>query len=150
MRLREFSDDNMDSGLVTVLSFLANRAEDSDAPAKMSTQSVINMVSNSGSYFDYEALAHAYESDPTVKNLIKEFDKDTITLRLPGDEEPTSSDELDNDEDDFDSVDSEEGEEKHPADQSFDDIGGEEENGFEEEPKDTVGDMAKRALHRGR
>lgn len=147
MRLREFSDDNMDSGLVTVLSFLANRAEDSSAPAKMSTQSVINMVSNSGSYFDYDALAAAYEDDPTVKNLIKSFDKDTITLRLPGDEEPTSSDEIDSDDEDFDDEDSNE---KHPADQSFDDIsGGEDENGFEEEPRDTVGDMAKRALHRG-
>jgi hypothetical protein len=145
MRLREFSDDNMDSGLVTVLSFLANRAEDSSAPAKMSTQSVINMVSNSGSYFDYDALAAAYEEDPTVKNLIKDFNKDTITLRLPGDEEPVSSDDLDND----DEEDSEGGEEKHPADQSFDDINGEEDNGFEEEPRDTVGDMAKRALHRG-
>lgn len=145
MRLREFSDDNMDSGLVTVLSFLANRAEDSSAPAKMSTQSVINMVSNSGSYFDYDALAAAYEDDPTVKNLIKSFDKDTITLRLPGDEEPTSSDELDSDDEDFD----DEENEKHPADQSFDDISGEEEPEFEEEPRDTVGDMAKRALHRG-
>lgn len=143
MRLREFSDDNMDSGLVTVLSFLANRAEDSDAPAKMSTQSVINMVSNSGSYFDYDALVSAYESDPTVKNLIKEFNKDTITLRLPGDQEPTS-DELDSDDED-------ENEGGGDADQSFDDIDDEsDQEDFDDvEQKDTVGDMAKRALRRG-
>lgn len=150
MRLREFSENSNDSGLATVLNFLANRAKDSDAPGTMSTQSVINMVKNSGSYFDYDALVDAYKNDESIKNLIKSFNKDEITLKLPGEDEPDSS-EINDDDDDFGDSDEDE------AGMSFDDVDDEQQANpeYEEEPegverRDTVGDMAKRALHRGR
>lgn len=149
MRLREFSSDATDSGLATVLNFLANRAKDSDAPGSMSTQSVINMVKNSGSYFDYDALVNAYENDKSIKNLIKDFDKDTITLKLPGEDEP-DSDEINNDEDEGGSFDDDESGSNGEGGIDFDDQdqNAEQENFNDVEQRDTVGDMAKRAMHR--
>lgn len=135
MRLFEFAtDETSDPGLATVLSFLSNRIQDEDSDPKMSTQSLINMVKNSGAYFDYDALVNAYENDDAVKHLIKDFNKDEITLRLPGDEE-IDSDEINSEEGDEEDSDHDHGDEDE---EDFDDL----------EKRDVVGDMAKRSLKR--
>lgn len=137
MRLFEFSDDDTsaNSGLATVLSFLSTRIGDEDSDAEISTQSLINMVKNSGDYFDYDALVAAYDNDPTIKNLIKDFNKDIVTLKLPGDEETDDH----HGDDSEDSDDSEHGDFGNDDEDDFDDM---------EQHRDVVGDMSKRALNR--
>jgi hypothetical protein len=136
MRLFEFApDESSDSGLATVLSFLANRVQDEESDPKISTQSLINMVKNSGAYFDYDGLVQAYENDDAVKHLIKDFNKDTVTLRLPGDEELDSKD-----------IEDEEGDEG--TDNQDNDHDDEDEDFEDLQKRDVVGDMAKNALNR--
>jgi hypothetical protein len=134
MRLYEFApDENTESGLATTLSFLATRIYDEDDDPTMSTDALINMVKNTGAYFDYDALVDAYENDEAVKNLIKDFNKDTVTLKLPGDE-AIDSDEIKHEEGDDD----EDEDHDDDEDEDFRDI----------EKRDVVGDMARRSLKR--
>lgn len=81
-----------ESNLVTALELIRQRYKDKNQSPKISTQSLINMVLNTDRTFDYEALQHANDTNPAVKNLIKKVDKDTVELR--------SADEAD-DESDF-------------------------------------------------
>jgi hypothetical protein len=137
MRLFEFApEESSDSGVATILSFLATRIEDEDSDPKMSTDALINMVKNSGAYFDYDALVNAYENDEAVKNLIKDFNKDTVTLRLPGDEEVDSHE-----------INDENGDEDKEQDDEYDRQN--DEDDFDAmNQRDVVGDMSKRALSR--
>lgn len=88
--LREFEDVAADSNasLVTVLNFLKSRADNKGLVAKIKTQSLINLVKNTGVPFDYNALVAANESNEAVKNLIKSFNKIDCTLQsdTPDDE----------------------------------------------------------------
>lgn len=89
MRLSEIahSDKNTsESNLVTALELIRNRYKDSNVMPKLSTQSLINMVLNTDKTFDYDALVHANETNPAVKNLIKTFNKDFVQLKSDDDE----------------------------------------------------------------
>ena len=89
MKIREIisegllSEGNLDnSGLISILLYLKERADDDANSAELRTNSVIQLVRNSGEQmFDYQMLAAAFEQDPAVKNLIKSFNKETITLK---------------------------------------------------------------------
>jgi len=80
MRLREFSEDPGVINLITVLNHLINRNDEEGGSSTINTGSLINMVSNTGSMFSYDALVAAYETNPAVKNLISNFSKDEVTL----------------------------------------------------------------------
>jgi hypothetical protein len=101
MRFKEFvpeeyfkvKEDDGQSGqlaavLVSVLQFIKGRSQDQNAPAKINTQSLINLVKNVGHpNFSYGDLVSAHEQMDTVKNMIKSFNKDEVILRSEGDEE---------------------------------------------------------------
>lgn len=70
-----------ESNLVTALELIRQRYKDKDKTPQISTQSLINLVLNTDKTFDYDALVQAAEQNPTVKNLIKSFNKDQVTLR---------------------------------------------------------------------
>lgn len=70
-----------ESNLVTALELIRNRYKDKDQQPTISTQSLINLVLNTDKTFDYDALVNAAENNPAVKNLIKSFNKDRVTLR---------------------------------------------------------------------
>ena len=74
-----------ESNLVTALELLRNRYKDRGENPKISTQSLINMVLNTDKTFDYDALVSANENNPAVKNLIKSFNADHVTLRSADD-----------------------------------------------------------------
>jgi hypothetical protein len=96
MRIHELlREEDNNSPLLTVLQYLRGRSHDQDQVATFSTNSVINMVSNTGVPFDYDGLVSANADDPAVKELIKNFNRNTITLAAYGDET-----EVDNDSDD--------------------------------------------------
>ena len=84
MRLTEFvhsPKNTPESNLVTALELLRNRYDDRGKSPKISTQSLINMVLNTDKTFDYDALVAANETNPAIKNLIKSFNNDYVTLR---------------------------------------------------------------------
>jgi hypothetical protein len=76
------------SNLITILEFLRNRSHNQKITPIISTRSLINMVNNIGGseFFNYENLKAAQEQNPLVKNLIKNLDKDKVTLKTFGDE----------------------------------------------------------------
>ena len=70
-----------EANLITALELIRNRYKDKDKLPSISTQSLINLVLNTDKTFDYDALVQAAEANPAVKNLIKSYNKDQITLR---------------------------------------------------------------------
>jgi hypothetical protein len=125
MRLCEFASDTNtpEFNLVTALELLRHRSADKSAPAKISTQSLINLVLNTDRTFSYDALVDANENNPAVKNLIKSFNQDQVILApLTGNDD---------------------------SDATTTNTDGVDQNTFQA-PVDDVSDMAKRAAkHRG-
>jgi hypothetical protein len=88
MRLREFTDDHAemvedeandrgDANLISALSFLQNRSNDTHLVPKIRVDALIGMVQNTGAVqFDLEALLDAFKTNDTVKNLIKDITDD--------------------------------------------------------------------------
>ena len=83
------SDDN----LVTTLEFLRNRAHNKKLTPVISTQSLINMIKNQGGseFFGFENLMRAQETNPAVRDLVKNIDKEKVTLNGFGDETDADS-----------------------------------------------------------
>jgi hypothetical protein len=84
VRLNEFqhsSKNTPESNLTTALELIRYRYKDKNQPPKISTQSLINLVLNTDRTFDYDALVNAVETNPAVKNLIKNYNTDFVELR---------------------------------------------------------------------
>ena len=84
MRLNEFTHgptNTPESNLTTALELIRNRYKDIPTPPKISTKSLINLVLNTDRTFDYDALVNAVETNPAVKNLIKNYNTDYVELR---------------------------------------------------------------------
>jgi len=84
VRLNEFqhsSKNTPESNLTTALELIRNRYKDIPTPPKISTKSLINLVLNTDRTFDYDALVNAVETNPAVKNLIKNYNTDYVELR---------------------------------------------------------------------
>ncbi len=88
MRLNEFihsTKNTPESNLTTALELIRNRYKDIPTAPKISTQSLINLVLNTDRTFDYDALVNAVETNPAVKNLIKNYNTDYVELRSADD-----------------------------------------------------------------
>jgi hypothetical protein len=84
VRLNEFTHgptNTPESNLTTALELIRNRYKDIPTPPKISTKSLINLVLNTDRTFDYDALVNAVETNPAVKNLIKNYNTDYVELR---------------------------------------------------------------------
>lgn len=66
--------------LLTILNVVLENAKNDDVDPSISTEALINMVSNTGVVFDYNALLDAYENNTAVNNLIKNFSKEKVEL----------------------------------------------------------------------
>ena len=115
------SPTDSSANLLTALNFWRNRYKDTDTPAKIKTQSLINMVLSTDRTFDYATLTDANDNNPAVKNLIKSFNREYIELQPYGDEIDNDTPETNTDE---------------TTNMAQDQV---------QEPVDTVDDMAKRA-----
>lgn len=88
MRLQEFSEvhvgmiedeanDRGDSDLISALSFLQSRSNDTHLVPKIRVDALINMLQNTGVVqFNLEALLDAFKTNDTVKNFIKDISDD--------------------------------------------------------------------------
>jgi hypothetical protein len=92
MRIDEVSGPAGDNNLVIILQFLRSRAHNKKLTPVIGTQSLINMVKNQGGseYFTFENLLKAQEMNPAVKELIKNLDRNEVTLNGFGDETDAS------------------------------------------------------------
>lgn len=99
MRLREFTlreDGAQYANLVSVLMFLKNSAQERGLTPKMGTESLINLVKNSGQpAFEFDDLLDAIDSDPAVKELIKSANRDEVVIRADHDQEVTTDTDTD-------------------------------------------------------
>lgn len=89
MRLVEFDQVPADepnvrveniANLLTVLNSVIAQAKNENVEPSIATPALINMVTNTGVIFDYNALLDAYESNAAVNNLVKNFSKETVDL----------------------------------------------------------------------
>lgn len=79
-------EDSLTSNLMPVLMFLRKRSEDKELSPTLRTDSLIQLVQNAGDQsFDYQSLVDAFENNDEVKELIKNFNKDTIELKSDSD-----------------------------------------------------------------
>ena len=94
MKIREIIKEGVDTApLLTVLQYMRSRSHDQDQVGELSTDAIINMVRNTGVPFDFQALVDANENDDAVKELVKSFNRKTITLSAFGDETEVNNDE---------------------------------------------------------
>lgn len=68
------------ANLLTVLNSIIAQAKNDNTEPSIATPALINMVTNTGVLFDYNALLDAYESNSAVNNLVKNFSKETVDL----------------------------------------------------------------------
>lgn len=92
MRIDEVSGPAGDNNLVTILQFLRSRAHNKKLTPVIGTQSLINMVKNQGGseYFTFDNLLKAQEMNPAINELIKNLDRNEVTLNGFGDETDAS------------------------------------------------------------
>ena len=96
MRFFEFA--NTDTGLdkfVTILRNFIGRAASKKTPAKLNWASLQSIAQQSGFEMgaDYETFKQIYDTNPSIQNLVKDFNADGIELAVPGipDSEPQGS-----------------------------------------------------------
>lgn len=75
------------SNLLTLLDFLRQRAHKEGLVGRISFSSLNTMLKNLGQGIDYAGFKHYYDKYDAVKNVVKDFDVDSITLRPFGDED---------------------------------------------------------------
>lgn len=99
MRLQEFAlQENGDqyANLVSVLMFLKNSAQERGLTPKIGTESLINLVKNSGQpAFELDDLMAAIDADPAVKELVKSANRDEVVIRADHDQEVTTDTDTD-------------------------------------------------------
>lgn len=94
MRLKEIlTNENGDqyANLVSVLMFLKNSAQERNLTPKIGTESLINLVKNSGQpAFEFDDLIAASKQDPAAKELIKTVNRDEVVIRSENADEVTT------------------------------------------------------------
>jgi len=78
----QLAGSDLDSNLLPVLMFLKKQSDDRKGIPKLRTDSLIQLVQNSGDLsFSYDDLVAAHEHRDAVKELISSFNEDEITLK---------------------------------------------------------------------
>jgi hypothetical protein len=105
MRFREFGfilkeSIQSDAVLLTVLNHLQKKAKESQSDGKFNMDSVINHIRNAGAdTFEYDNFVDAFENNQAVKNMVSNFNREFISLRVDssggtGELEPERQEEL--------------------------------------------------------
>ena len=75
------------ANLLTLLNFLRQRAHQEGLVGRITFKGLQTMLTNIGTSVDYESFKDYYDTKDELKNLIKTFDRDSITLQPYGDED---------------------------------------------------------------
>jgi len=76
------TDDDMVEALITILNHELKSADNSAETGdnKISFVELVHTMRNLGHVIDFGSFKQIYDMTPSIKNLIKNFDKDFITL----------------------------------------------------------------------
>lgn len=104
MRLFEF-DQQLAAQVKSNLIFLKDLSGDA---SKIKVDALINLLRKQHILLSYDALKSLFDSDPSLKNIIKDFNKEEIKLNSEDEAEPeltdTGTEEPDEKEDEKDSI----------------------------------------------
>lgn len=86
MRFFEFAETQPLDKFINTLRNLVGRASSKKAPANMNWAALDKMVQSNGFELamDYETFKSIYDSNPSVQQLVKNFNSDGIELNVPG------------------------------------------------------------------
>jgi hypothetical protein len=81
MLLHEFTDSQHPvQSLLTLLNLVKSRYQSGQITPKINTVSFLNLARNVGLTLDYATFAEIYETNDSLKNIIKNFNKQYIEL----------------------------------------------------------------------
>jgi hypothetical protein len=86
MLLHEFTDSQHPvQSVLTLLDLVKHQYQSRQARPKMNTVSFLNLARNVGLTMDYESFAEMFEKEKSLKNLVKDFNKQYIELTSDND-----------------------------------------------------------------
>lgn len=89
MLLYEFTDSQHPvQSLLTLLNLVKSRYQGQQVTPKINTISFLNLAKNVGLTLDYATFADMYETNDSLKNIIKNFNKQYIQLKSDDDITP--------------------------------------------------------------
>lgn len=94
MRFFEFAD--ADAGIdkfVMILRNFIGRASSKKQPAKLNWSGLQKIAADAGFEMgaDYETFKAMYDSNPAIKNLVRNFNADGVELNVPGTDKDTQT-----------------------------------------------------------
>ena len=99
MRFTEFKNNNkeLESTLVNTLTNLRGEADERNQSSEISFGALSQIMKNTGHpAFSYDLFKHLYDSGDTLKNIVKDFDNEKITLKTEKDAETDPEMDFDN------------------------------------------------------
>ena len=99
MRFTEFKNNNkeVESALVNTLMNVKGDADDKNTSAHISFDAVSQIMKNTGHpAFSYDLFKQMYDNGKTLKNVVKDFDQEKITLKTDADADTDPEMDFDN------------------------------------------------------
>ena len=99
MRFTEFKNNNkeLESTLVNTLTNLRGEADERNQSSEISFGALSQIMKNTGHpAFSYDLFKNLYDSGDTLKNIVKDFDNEKITLKTEKDAETDPEMDFDN------------------------------------------------------
>jgi hypothetical protein len=86
MRFFEFGNEDYGDRLVMILRNYIGRAASKKAPSKLNWAGLNQVLQSNGFELaaDYETFKSIYDSNPAVQAMVKNFNDDSIELKVPG------------------------------------------------------------------
>lgn len=86
MRFFEFGSEDYGDRLVMILRNYIGRAASKKAPSKLNWAGLNQVLQSNGFELaaDYETFKSIYDSNPAVQAMVKNFNDDSIELKVPG------------------------------------------------------------------
>ena len=86
MRFFEFGSEDYGDRLVIILRNYIGRAASKKAPSKLNWSGLNQVLQSNGFELaaDYETFKSIYDSNPAVQAMVKNFNDDSIELKVPG------------------------------------------------------------------
>ena len=86
MRFFEFGSEDYGDRLVIILRNYIGRAASKKAPSKLNWAGLNQVLQTNGFELaaDYETFKSIYDSNPAVQAMVKNFNDDSIELKVPG------------------------------------------------------------------
>ena len=97
MRFFEFKNKDLESALVNTLMNMKGDADEKDQSSEISFDAVDNIMTNIGyPSFNYDIFKQMYDQGEALKNIVADFDEETIKIKTEKDAETDPEMDFDN------------------------------------------------------